>query len=366
MKTFWLAPLITAAAIIGLLGLTLAPYGGNPSALFHYGTDQETGSLPAGFVVLDLPSYDGAMYYRIARQLPFINPDIEPKSYAYQRILLPAFARVLALGNVAWLPWTFLLINVCALVGTAFLLQKHALAAIALALSPAALLGLHFSLAEPLTILLLTVVLLRTRVRVRLDVLDVIFLSLAVLTREINILFVGFAAVWFLCNRRWNDALWLLIPLAVFAAWHAVIFSLFREWPFFMSADKHALPLVAVWEIISGAKGYNAYTLSSIALLIAFVLPTLGWTIARIVKGDRTLPILGALAFLILMLCMPDHIWGSVTSIGRVITPVYPCAVLALSTRDSWPARAILSATLLLGLTVGFSLALNLHAFHLA
>ncbi len=377
MKAFWLGPSIAAACIAILLGIMLAPYGGNSSALFHYGTDQETTSLPSGFVVLDLPSYDGALYYRIARQLPFIFSlegrstlaTIEPKSYAYQRILLPAVAAIVSVGDIDLLPWTFLLANVTALFATAYILAKHghhALAILALVLCPAAMLGLHFSLAEPLTIFLLTTFLLRQGEEKRVSPMDAVILSLAVLAREVNVLFVGFLIAWLFWHRRPLGAAWLLLPLAVFALWHSVIFSIFHEWPFFLSTDKRGFPLIAIWEVVSGMKGYNAYTFSSIALLFGFVVPTLLWTAWRAVRGDHSLSTLGALAFLLLMLCMPDHVWGSVTSIGRVITPVYPCAVLALTKRDSWPARGILSATLLLGLGVGLSLALNMHVFHFA
>ncbi len=378
MKPSWLALGAAMLCTIGITAWTLVPYSGHPSALFHYGTDQSTDDLPPGFVVLDVPSYDGALYYRIARQLPLIFSaegrdalaTMEPKSYAYQRVLLPVLAAVFALGNDVTLPWTFLAINLLALATTAYVVMRgtgNALAALALALSPAALLGLHFSLAEPVTILLLTMFLVRARDGARLQLFDAVLLSLAVLAREVNVLFAVGALAWFVLHRRWHDAAWMLLPIAVFAAWHSVIFSIFGEWPFFLSADKRDLPLVAVWEIVSGQKGFNAYTLSSIALLLLFVLPVLGWTLTQVVRRrDFSLPTLGALAFSLLMLTMADHIWGSITSIGRVITPVYPCAVVALAARNSWPTKAILSATILLGLTVGISLALNIHPYHLA
>lgn len=391
MKASWLAFVASAAIIIGLTVATLLPYGGHPSALLHYGADQAARELPNGFVVLNVPSYDGALYFRIATQLPLLlSADgrdmlstMEPKSYAYQRILLPAVASILALGRASAIPWALLFINLAAAIATGAVVARgtqNPLAILALVLSPAMLLGLHFSLAEPLTILLLTAFLIRARERAPLHTLDtraqewallqpfdVMLLSLAVLTREINILFVLGTAAWLLLGRRWKDATWTLVPIAVFAVWHSVIFSIFEQWPFFLSADKRGLPLRAVWEIVSGQNGYTAYTLSSIALLLLFVLPVLCWSLWQVVRRrEYALPLLGTLAFALLMLCMPDHIWGSITSIGRVITPVYPCAILALAARDTWPTRTMLSATMLLGLAVGLSLALNTHSFHFA
>jgi hypothetical protein len=66
------------------------------------------------------------------------------------------------------------------------------------------------------------------------------------------------------------------------------------------------------------------------------------------------------------MLLMPKYIWGSITSIGRVITPVYPLTVLLLAHRDSPLTRMLAIGILVLGLVTGVGLALILHPFTLA
>jgi len=209
--------------------LTVKPYDYNVSSIFHMDERTAAGNpMPSGFVILDAPSYDGAQYYQVARNIPkIVSPsrwaelrDRAPGSYAYQRYLLPLVAFSLALGKPTLLPWTFLLINIGALLFTAFLLLKKNLTswlfALALALSPAAMVALHFSLAEPLTILLITAMLLSYREKSRIGAVSVLLLSLSVLTREVNILFVAYLFGWSLLTRQWRDMLLLLIPALVF------------------------------------------------------------------------------------------------------------------------------------------------------
>jgi hypothetical protein len=80
----------------------------------------------------------------------------------------------------------------------------------------------------------------------------------------------------------------------------------------------------------------------------------------------RELLPLGALAFLLLMWAMPDHIWGSVTSIGRVITPVYPFVILLCRKRNDVFALVLASAILALGLVTAAGLISIVHPFSLS
>lgn len=359
--------------------LTVRPYDYNVSSIFHMDARTAAGNpMPAGFVILDAPSYDGAQYYQVARNIPkIVSPasweelrDRVPGSYAYQRFLLPFLAFVLALGTPALLPWTFLLINIGALLITAFLILKKNptswLFALALALSPAAMVALHFSLAEPLTILLITATLLLYQKQSRITSLSLLLLSLAVLTREINILFVGYLFGWSFLARKWRDALLLVIPALVFVAWHSVIYGIFGNIPFLMSAAAHQIPGSAIFDILVGHKGYNRLTITSIALFFAFVLPCLTFTINDILKKRRADVLsLGTLSFFGLMLVMPDYIWGSITSIGRVITPIYPLTILLLMERGGRFAKVNAALILTLGICTAIALAFSAFPYSL-
>ncbi|HVW67157.1 MAG TPA: hypothetical protein VHA78_05535 [Candidatus Peribacteraceae bacterium] len=379
---FWYWPLIVlAAALATVLALTLAPYGWNPSALFHL--DQSTANqygVPKGFVVLQEPGYDGEQYYEIARSMPKIFDPSNWRSlathstiaYSYQRFLLPLTAFVITLGRDSALPYAFLLINVAALIGACAILlrfrPRRPLYALALALCPAATVGLHFSLAEPLTLLLITAFLVRFDGRERLGTWDIVLLSLFVLSREVNILFVGFLLLYMLYRKRWQDAFLLLVPLLTFLTLHSLIFRIFHEIPFFWSTGKSTLPFGAIIPLLFGHAGYNMLTFSSIALFCGFVLPAVVWTAAISWKERRSAPFLpwATFIFLCVMIMMPDHIWGSVTSIGRVITPVYPLFLITAAKHDTLPVRLIAVAVLVIGCVAALGLASIHHPFTLS
>ena len=371
---------VLAAVIATILAITLRPYHWNSTALFHMDrlTAKEHG-VTSNFIILTVPGYDGEQYYEIARQMPNIlqpshwqdlqnTPTI---AYSYQRFLLPLFAFLLAFGQDSLLPYSFLIIEILSLIAVCFMMlrrfPKQPLYALALALSPAALIGLHFSLAEPLTLALLTAFLIRFTTRNVLHTQDIILLSLFVLTREVNILFIGVLLVYLMTKKRWQDCFLLIIPFATFAALHMLIFGIFSEIPFFWSTDKRALPFASIADILLGHKGFNVYTLSSIALFFGFVLPAWIWSASNGIKRNMSLFLpLASFAFLCLMLVMPDHIWGSITSIGRVITPVYPLVMLQAAERDSLFARILATSILFLGIGIGLSLALIPHPFILS
>lgn len=376
--TFARWPVRALVVFLGCLAfLTVHPYGNNLTAFFHMDAKLARGNpLPASFVVLKVPAYDGAQYYHVARNIPklfegsewkFLRLEI-PASYGYQRILLPFLAYALAFGQTDGLPYTFLLINIACLLLACMLMDadgRKPLYALALALCPAALIGLHFSLAEPLTIALLTWFLLRYEKYKTIGLPEAGLLSLLVLTREVNVLFAGFLTAYLLIRGQWKNALYSVPPLLFFVAFHAFLFVLFSDVPFLDSGAKHAFPFQAIIPLLLGqAGGYNRLTLSSIPLFLFFVAPALTWIIHELwTKRSKDFLPWALLAFLLLMTMMPDIIWGSMTSIGRVITPIYPLFLVYAARRDTLPARAISVSVLVLGLAIGIGLALIHHPY---
>jgi hypothetical protein len=373
MRHLW--PEALLAVLLGsLVALTLHPYAGNPSALFHMDRPMVSSlGVPSNFVVLTVPGYDGMQYFEIARRLPLLfskNGWLEVATtptiaYSYQRLLLPTLAFALAAGRDAWLPWSFLAINLGSLLLAGWWMLRSAIKPLyvfALALCPAATIGLHFSLAEPLTLGLLTAFLLRFERRHRMYTIDTVLLALLVLTREVNILFIGVLLLFFLAKKRWSEAMLMSIPIAAFLALHSLIYAIFHEIPFLWSTGKHALPFSAVATLLTGGYGFNRLTLTSIALVLVFILPTLVWLLLDLWKRRSVefLPV-ASLAFIGVMMLLPDHIWGSITSIGRVITPIYPLVLLYAAKRDTLLPRLIATALLLLGLGIGVALAVITH-----
>lgn len=374
LRRYWPVLIVTFILVATIL-FTLRPYGWNMSALFHLDTViAGPHPVPSGFVVLQVPGYDGAQYYQVARSIPKIMDPSQwkflrshsPGSYAYQRFLLPMAVWVLSLGQESALPFVFLAINVLSLLGTCILLLRwrrdSSLYALCLCLSPAATIALHFQLAEPLTILLVTAMMLRFLQTNRLDALQLLLLSLLVLSREVNILFVLALGILLVLKWRLREAVSLLIPLGVFLLLHGLIYAIFGQMPFLWSAGKQALPLKAIAELLSGQRGYNVYTLSSIALFLLFVVPSLV-IVARQMLQNRKLDAVTALLgfFLLVMLVMPGHIWGSITSIGRVITPVYPLFALHGIIHNTRLHQLTAVAVILIGLAAAVGLALIVH-----
>ncbi len=378
LRRYWPAAVVLVA-VLAILALEIRPYGYNLTAVFHMDARTATGNpLPQDFVILSIPSYDGAQYYQVARNIPRVmNParwgellERNPGSYAYQRFLLPLLSFVLSLGNAAALPFAFVGINIAALVLTSALLTRAGLRpvyAITLPLSPAGMLAMHFTLAEPLTMLLIAFVLLRYLQHGTVGWREIGALCLAVLAREVNILFVLYVMGWSVLTRKWSDMVKLLIPAGVFLAWHAIIFAIFANIPFFTSTGARQLPGSAALNLILGQSGYDAMSLSSLALIAGFLLPGIAFAARDILMKKRAdILSLGALAFFGVMLIMPKYIWGSITSIGRVITPVYPLTVLLYAHRNSGVAQLLSAGILALGLATGIGLALILHPYTLS
>lgn len=367
--------------LLGFLSLillvTIKPYGWNLTAMFHMDhIIADVHPLPRGFVMLGVPSYDGAQYYQVARNIPaFLNPSrwssidaSPPGSYAYQRFLLPLAARIASLGNDRALPVAFISINILALLGTLIVVLRwkphNPLYALALTLSPTAAVAMHFTLAEPLTLLLITAVIIRYRKYGSIGLSEIILLSLAVLCREVIILLVAFFVGYSILRKRWRDVLLLMIPVLVFLGLHTWIYLVFGDVPFLISAGAKEFPGAAATKILLGIKGYDRYSLSAIALFLGLVLPATFWSAWQLIRtwSLKFLP-LGALAFLCIMLTMPGYIWGSITSIGRVITPMYPFLILSCAERDTWPARLLATSTMILGIATSIGLALMMHPF---
>jgi hypothetical protein len=377
MKRYLVAVIALAATVFVLA--SIHPYEWRPSALFHLDkTIADTHHLPLGTVILEVPAYDGAGYYQIARDIPSIfNPSawpalrsVPPGAYAYQRFLLPLLAWNFGLGQEPLIPWAFLLINLTAIIGLAYFLQRQypnrSYSIVALCLCPAAIVGLHFSLAEPLTLLLTTVFLVRFSKAEKIDIWNVALLCALVLTREVMVLFVGTLGLWLLYRQNWKSMVLLIIPVSTFVALHSFIYAITGDIPFLWSAAKNTLPFQAMLTLIGGGYGYNKYTATSIPLALGFVLPGLVWCLYLIWRKQLTFTVFGSLCFLGLMSLMPDHIWGSITSIGRVITPVYPLVWLMSCQKPGRPASLLLISMFAIGCIAAVGLISSIHPFHLA
>ena len=109
MKAYWPATVSTLVAAAYVV-FRLANLGWQPIELFELGTRFSEGVEDGS------PGYDGQFSYYIAENLDpqAVEPKLDVPAYRYQRILYPIAARVLTIGQDAWLPWTLVIVGLLA------------------------------------------------------------------------------------------------------------------------------------------------------------------------------------------------------------------------------------------------------------
>lgn len=239
-------------AVVPALSLALflaagvrARFAGNPTALFYFGAPFSSGAaLPAGAIVRADAGYDGQFYYRIAREpLAVLErfasgertatmPGIDAPSYRYRRVVQPWSARLLALGAVAALPWTFPLVSVAALaLGVACAVRlcerlgRSALFGFLYAAIPGLVFAASRNLCEGLATALACAAMLAIARRRRLAAGAL--LVAAHLAHETTLVVSLGWLVSSALERRWRDAAAAALPIAAALAWYALVASVF-------------------------------------------------------------------------------------------------------------------------------------------
>jgi hypothetical protein len=143
--------------------------------------------------------YDGQFFYFIAVDPVNARYYMDSPSYRYTKILYPVVARVLALGQAGWVPYSLILTNWLAIAGAAGLLgawlRRQGLSpwfAVAYALCPGVWVSFERDLTEPLSyaLVVLAVYLYDSRSRYRFLTSGLAF-ALAILARDKAAIFAG-------------------------------------------------------------------------------------------------------------------------------------------------------------------------------
>ena len=200
---------------------------GDPLALVTIGT-RFSENIPAEAGGTE--GYDGQFVYYIARDPSTAAAYIDVPAYRFQRILLPALARLMALGQEALLPWALLLIGLVSLAaGTAILenlLVRQRVSrwyALGYGLTIGTFGAVRLSLPEPLAYaLVLGGILLITRER---WLWAALLFALAALTRETTLLIPAGYGLYLLYQRRWRLAVVFGgLTLLPFLIWQAILY----------------------------------------------------------------------------------------------------------------------------------------------
>lgn len=201
---------------------------GSPLALVTIGTQFSEG-IPRESGGTE--GYDGQFVYYIARDPSSAAQYIDVPAYRFQRILLPALAMLLSLGQTALIPWVLLFINLAAIaIGTAlveYLLQKHGGSrwyALTYGLTFGIFGAVRLSLPEPLAYALVLggIVLARRESWFW----SALLFALAALARETTLLFPTGYGLFLLLNKRWRLAIVFgFAVLTPFILWQIVLYT---------------------------------------------------------------------------------------------------------------------------------------------
>ena len=173
--------------------------------------------------------YDAQWYYQIAADPLGAAGGLDLPAFRYQRIVFPILIYLVSLGQVAWMPWAMLVINLAAAFLATYLLadllsRKYVSPWFALAFcgSFGYMLAMRLDLLEPLTIAL-ALAGWKIYFEKKPD-LGIILFALAGLTKEIGLVFPLSIIAWLLCERRWREAAWLALgSLLPYFTWRAYL-----------------------------------------------------------------------------------------------------------------------------------------------
>ncbi len=284
LRPWWIVSLVAAV----YLAVVVAANGGDALALARLGSRFSEGD-PEG-----TEGYDGQFAYYIAREPLQGWQQCDVPAYRYQRILYPILARLLALGQQTWIPYTLPLINLVALGAGTWLteriLRRYHISrwyALTYGLYAGHLMSLRLDLSEPLAHALVQAAILaaerdRWCERVSPDGSGfgwpTLFFVLAALAKETTLVFVAGYLLFLLVQRRWRRTAGLAVGVGVpFLAWQAVLWvwldSLGLGSGGAGATGWELLPFRGLWSV--GAIDLRVLALLSVMMVPLAVIPTL-------------------------------------------------------------------------------------------
>lgn len=360
--------------LISLVFLATRHYGGDVSALLHMDVRfGERHRVPAGIVLYKDAGYDGMLYYQVARDIPALFSGTETSldsPYRFQRVLLPLLAYFLTAGKETLLPYALLFINLIAALGalalTFSMTKKKNIHSLTVVANPAVLVGILFSLTEPLSLFFIVLFFHAWRRNdQKLNATAIGALTLSLLARETTVFLIGLLFLWFLFHKYWRDALFVVIPFFLFFVWQAILIFRFGSIAFQANSNIVDFPLSGPLTLLQWSfQDLSVYRLSSLSFLLFFILLCVALGREWREKKKRV----GALCFLLsglcaVMLTLDAHIWGVITSIGRVVPPLYPLYALYAAERDTWVERLLSTLLIAVSVTAALGIALIRHPF---
>ena len=364
VRDAWLPILVVLLGYLAFAFFALKQFDFNPTGPVRIGS-----ALPGAAIFWDDTTYvhpdvgyDGQWFYYIARDPLLRAPDptsyLDLPAYRYARILYPALAWTVALGQPAAIPWAMLAINVLAAVGGAVacydLLRQLGVnrwLVLGFAFSPPVMLGVSAMLAEPTSMALVVAGLalaLRSRHR-----LAGVVLALAVLAREPCLLVPLGLGLYALGRLDWRRAAAYLLPLSVPALWHLWILAKLGALPSWQSPPNFGVPFSGAYYRLGLLLGWHGplydepipttNVFGESVIIIASCLILVVGLVKILERRDAFAWLLWLQA--LLALGTTPVVWMDLYSYGRVLGLVYFMYALMLLTNPrrgaSLPARLV-------------------------
>ncbi len=283
----WLTPtlVVVVVCVVYVAGVLLSS-GGDPLAFVLLGTRFSEGD-PQG-----TEGYDGQFAYQIAVDPLEAAAYIDVPAYRYQRILYPALARLVALGQPEFVPWALILVNIAAIgLGTwateLLLVDVRASRwyALTYGLYGGQLLALRADLNEPTAQALLQLAMLAWAKDKR--VWAVVAFSLAALAKETTLIFLAAYILYTLKEREWRWTFGLALGAVPFIGYQLVLWAWLGTFGV-GSGGAGATPFSPIpfggWFAIAGVS-FQAFLLISLVVVPMSVLAC----VAGIVLSGRSL-----------------------------------------------------------------------------
>jgi hypothetical protein len=331
----WLRPATLLTLLLPVyVCLVLTQHGLNPIEFAQIGSGFANGQ-PVG-----TEGYDGQFSYWLAvdPRPAAAGTHFDVPAYRYQRILYPLIARWLVLGQMVWIPWSLIAVNVIAQVGGTLAVEAwlaaHGLSpwyALTYGLWVGLVAAVRLDLNEPLSYALVAGAFL-AHYRGRL-MLSALCLGLAMLAKETALVFWTAEIAWAALakNRRALTALCLAaLPFALFQVW------LFREFGAigltsggWMATPFEWIPFMGLWRVASvSVPGFVLLAAILLPLVVAPSVWGVGAAAWRLFRRDYSPAVLALGANASLIAVLPFSTFREPLGIVRLSTGLVLCTIL--------------------------------------
>lgn len=262
--------------------------------------------------------YDGQFIYYLARDGFGALAHLDTPVYRLQRILLPALLRVLTFGAPALIPWAMLAVNLIAVTLTVWLLagwlRRQRLSpwyALVYAAYVGTLMAYSRGLTEPLTYCLAAggaILWLRGR-----RAWAALLFGLAVLCKEIALLYIIGAVCAAMVRRDWKHLAWPILAVIPWTVWEIILYQRFGVVAVTSGPAMGWLPLAGILPYLTLEPGrLSALFLAGIPALVLLVT-----ALVLLVRENKSPAVWWVLLNSLFVLLMPYPVYDHIMHAGR-------------------------------------------------